>query len=120
MIKWSYIAVVAAALLLPCLTVRADELSDLKARVDKLEKGQASSNLDWSADLRYRHESIYKQDSEHYDRDRIRVRVKVVGQVNDDTKLTVRVASVAWATRAMALKSILSRRVSPARLRRVV
>ncbi len=93
MIKWSYIVVVAAALLLPCLTVRADELSDLKARVEKLEKGQASSNLDWSADFRYRHESIYKQDSEHYDRDRIRVRVKVVGQVNDDTKLTVRVAS---------------------------
>jgi hypothetical protein len=111
------------AALLAVAPARADEVSELKAAVQALQKrietleSQAKANEDtndkqtdqiamvrsnvpswvpnftWKGDLRYRNENIDQQYAVERNRDRIRVRAGFVAKVNDTIKTELQVAS---------------------------
>jgi hypothetical protein len=113
-------ALVAATLAVPA---RADEVSELKAAVQALQKrietleSQAKAseetndkqtdqiamvrstvpswvpNFTWKGDLRYRNENIEQQYATDRNRDRIRVRAGFVAKVNDTLKTELQIAS---------------------------
>jgi hypothetical protein len=97
----------------------ADELRELKAAADALQKrieqleetndkqtdqiamaraamGSWVQNFTWKGDLRYRNENIDQEFAPERNRDRIRVRAGFVAKVNDTTKVEVGLATAEY------------------------
>ncbi len=97
----SILAAAAVAATLIAGATQADEVEDLKKRIEKLEKAEVGAKkADWASkisfkgDFRYRHENIDREESAtDRTRHRMRARFGLTGKVTDTVKATVRLAT---------------------------